>query len=289
VGIKPQRGRVSTWPYADAFHGLACQGPLARTVEDAALLLDAAMGNHPDDRDRPPPPVEPFAAAARRADPGRRLRIALSFKIPFAPVRRRLDPAIREAVERLGHVLAGMGHEVELAEPVYGIVGLGVLPRAIGGLVPWVEAAPDRAALDPRTREAARTARWMTSPIVRLARGLERPAAWQVGAIFRRHDVVITPTTARGPMPVGAIDGLSSWETDQKMTGYCPYTWPWNVLGWPAVNVPAGLIEGRLPVGAQLLGPANSEPLLISLAAALERTERWHERWPPEPRGDLAV
>jgi amidase len=42
-------------------------------------------------------------------------------------------------------------------------------------------------------------------------------------------------------------------------------------------------------VGAQLLGPANSEPLLISLAAALERTERWHERWPPEPRGDLAV
>jgi amidase len=182
-----------------------------------------------------------------------------------------------------------MGHEVELAEPVYGIVGLGVLPRAIGGLVPWVEAAPDRAALDPRTREAARTARWMTSPIVRLARGLERPAAWQVGAIFRRHDVVITPTTARGPMPVGAIDGLSSWETDQKMTGYCPYTWPWNVLGWPAVNVPAGLIEGRLPVGAQLLGPANSEPLLISLAAALERTERWHERWPPEPRGDLAA
>ncbi len=92
VGIKPQRGRVSTWPYADAFHGLACNGPLARSVEDAARLLDAASGNHPADRDRPPPPVEPFADAARRADPGRRLRIAVSFKIPFAPVRRRLDP-----------------------------------------------------------------------------------------------------------------------------------------------------------------------------------------------------
>jgi amidase len=87
-------------------------------------------------------------------------------------------------------------------------------------------------------------------------------------------------------MPVGAIDGLSSWETDQKMTGYCPYTWPWNVLGWPAVNVPAGLIDGGLPVGAQLLGPGNSEPLLISLAAALEQTERWHERWPPGLRAD---
>lgn len=281
VGIKPQRGRVSTWPYADAFHGLACQGPLARTVEDAAVLLDAVTGNHPADHDRPPPPLEPFAAAARRADPGRRLRIAVSFKIPFAPVRRRLDPAIRDEVERLGRVLAAMGHDVELAEPVYGIVGLGVLPRAIGGLAPWVEAAPDRAALDPRTREAARTARLMSRPIIRVARALERPAAWQVGAIFRRYDVLITPTTARGPMPVGAIDGLSSWETDQLMTAYCPYTWPWNVLGWPGVNVPAGLLDGGLPVGAQLLGPANSEPLLVSLAAALEQAERWHQRWPP--------
>ena len=281
VGIKPQRGRVSTWPYADAFHGLAVAGPLARTVEDAALLLDAACGNHPADRDRPPPPVEPFAAAARRADPGRRLRVALSFKIPFAPVPRRLDPAIREAVERLGRVLAAMGHEVEYAEPVYGIVGLGVLPRAIGGLTPWIDAAPDRSALDHRTREAARTARWMAGPLVGLGRALERPAARQVGAIFRHYDVVLTPTTARGPMPVGAIDGLSGWQTDQKMTGYCPYTWPWNVLGWPGVNVPAGLIEGGLPVGAQLLGPANSEPLLISLAAALEQVERWHEEWPP--------
>lgn len=280
VGIKPQRGRVSTWPYADAFHGLACHGPLARTVEDAALLLDAAAGNHPADRDRPPPPLEPFAAAARRADPGRRLRIAISFKIPFAPVRRRLDPEIRAHVERLGRVLVSMGHEVELAEPVYGIVGLGVLPRAIAGLRPWIEAAPDRSALDRRTREAARTARLLTRPVVGLARALEHPAARQVGSIFRRYDVVITPTTARGPMPVGAIDGLSSWETDQKMTSYCPYTWPWNVLGWPAVNIPAGLIDGGLPVGAQLLGPANSEPLLISVAAALEQVERWHERWP---------
>ena len=123
-------------------------------------------------------------------------------------------------------------------------------------------------------------ARLMTRPVIGVARALERPAARQVGAIFRRYDVVITPTTALGPMPVGAIDGLSGWQTDQKMTRYCPYTWPWNVLGWPAVNVPAGLIEGGLPVGAQLLGPANSEPLLISLAAALEQTERWHERWP---------
>ncbi|HZU60938.1 MAG TPA: amidase family protein, partial [Solirubrobacteraceae bacterium] len=78
------------------------------------------------------------------------------------------------------------------------------------------------------------------------------------------------------------------WKTDQKMTGYCPYTWPWNVLGWPAVNVPAGLTGDGLPLGAQLLGPANSEPLLISLAAALEQVQRWPDHWPRAGGQDAA-
>ena len=300
VGIKPQRGRVSTWPYTDSFNGLTCLGPLARTVEDAALLLDVASGNHPTDRDHPAPPVEPFATAARRADSGRRLRIAVSFKIPWAPARRRLDPEVRAAVQRLADVLARMGHEVEPADPAYGIVGAGVIPRAVGGLPAWIGAAPDRSVLDPRTREAAQVARLIGGPVLALARALERPAARQIGAIFRRYDVVLAPTTAREPMPVGALDGLSGWDTDQRMIGFCPYTWPWNVVGWPAVNVPAGVLSRpsrdgngepvQLPVGAQLLGPANSEPLLIALAAELEQVERWHERWPTvRVRGSVPV
>ena len=65
------------------------------------------------------------------------------------------------------------------------------------------------------------------------------------------------------------------------MVAACPYTWPWNVLGWPGVNVPAGITADGLPVGAQLLGPANSEGRLLRLAAQLERVERWAERRPP--------
>ena len=53
------------------------------------------------------------------------------------------------------------------------------------------------------------------------------------------------------------------------------------MTGWPSVNVPAGLTAGGLPIGAQLLGPANSESQLIALAAQLETVERWHERRPP--------
>jgi len=78
------------------------------------------------------------------------------------------------------------------------------------------------------------------------------------------------------------------------MIGACPYTWPWNVLGWPAVNVPAGRTNGGLPIGAQLLGQADSEPMLLSLAAELQRfaagtpKNRRNDLRPGHPRGDPA-
>lgn len=69
------------------------------------------------------------------------------------------------------------------------------------------------------------------------------------------------------------------------ITEACPYAWPWNVLGWPGINVPAGFTADGLPVGAQLLGPSRSEELLISLAAQLEADQRWYEHRPPAPTG----
>jgi len=281
VGIKPQRGRVSTWPWADAFHGLTCAGPLARTVADAALLLDAVTGNHAGDAAQPPAPAEPFAAVAQRADPGRRLRIALSFKIPFSVAPATLDPEVRGVIERLATVLERLGHDVQPAEPVYGIFGAGVLARSSAGLLPWMAGIGDHSQLDERTRHNARLGRFVGGPLLRFARAMERPARWQIGAIFRNFDVVLTPTTAQPPLPVGAIDGLTNWQTDKVVVGACPYNWTWNVLGWPAVSVPAGLTGSGLPLGAQLLGQANQEAELIALAAQLEQAERWHERRPP--------
>jgi amidase len=279
VGIKPQRGRVSTWPHLSAFHGLTCVGPLARSVQDAALLLDALRGNRPEDPDQPPPPAEPYAQAARR-DPGR-LRIALSWRIPWAIVPARLEPSVRARVERLAGVLAELGHEVEVADPSYGIVGASFMPRSTHGVREWVQRhVGDPAQLDPRTRDTVRLGR-LLGPFVRLAHALERPLEAYVGRIFERFDVVLMPTTAQPPRPIGVIDGLGGWETDKVMVAACPYTWVWNVLGWPGVNVPAGFTDDGLPVGAQLLGPANAEPRLLALAAQLEAVERWTEQRPP--------
>jgi amidase len=279
VGIKPQRGRVSTWPFLSAFNGLTCIGPLARGVDDAALMLDVLAGNRPEDLHQPPPPPEPFAETARR-EPGK-LRIAFSTKVPWSIAPASLDPRVREPVERLARTLEGLGHHVEEADPRYGLVGLSFMPRSTGGVREWVELhVSDRAQLDPRTRGTMRLGRAL-SPLLRLAHAIERPLHAYVGRIFRRYDVVLMPTTARPPAPIGAIDGIEAWPTDKLMVGYCPYTWAWNVLGWPGVNVPAGLTPDGLPVGAQLLGPANAEGRLLQLAAQLERVERWARRRPP--------
>lgn len=280
VGIKPQRGRVSTWPYPESFQGLTVYGPLARTVGDAALLLDVLTGNHPGDLHRPPAPTEPFAAAARRA-PGR-LRIALSLRIPFSGPPARLHPAIESAVRRLGDVLAGLGHDVYEADPDYGPVGAAFVPRSTVGVRELVDRHPDPSVLDSRTRENARMGRLLGGPVLAAARAAEGVFARRIGRIFRRVDVVLAPTTAQPPPRAGASEGLSNWATDKLMVGACPYAWPWNVIGWPAVNVPAGFADGGLPVGAQLMGPANAEPLLISLAAQLEYAERWMDKRPPE-------
>lgn len=278
VGIKPQRGRISTWPEPESFNGLTCLGPLARSVKDAALMLDALTGNHAGDRHQPPAPQRPFAREAQ--SPPRRLRIALSLRIPFSLAPATLDPAVQRAVQRIAAVMRRLGHEVIEDDPPYGLIGLTFFPRSTTGLHEWTQRVPDRSLLDRRTRHNARMGGLCRGPTLALSRALERPLQRSVGRIFSKVDVVLTPVTAKPPQPVGTIDGLRHWETDKAVVGACPYAWPWNVLGWPAISVPAGHTDEGLPVGAQLLGPACSEPLLISLAAQLEQVERWQDRRP---------
>ncbi|MFF5188103.1 amidase [Streptomyces sp. NPDC000345] len=281
VGIKPQRGRVSTWPRGESFQGITVNGTLARTVGDAALLLDAASGNHDLDPHRPPA-IDASAAVGR--DPGR-LRIALALKPPFTAVPARLAPEVRARVVELASHLAGLGHEVEEADPPYGRIGLTFVPRATAGIAEWVAEAPFPALLDPRTRGAARLGRLLGGAPLRAARRAEAVLHRRIGGFFASYDVVLAPTTAAPPPRIGAMMNLSGFATDRAIIAACPYAWPWNVLGWPGVNVPAGFTPDGLPVGAQLLGPAHSEPLLLSLAAQLEAELRWYETRPPETAG----
>lgn len=279
VGIKPQRGRISTWPDQGAFNGVMCFGPLARTVADAALMLDVLSGMHPGDAYTPPPPITLYAQAARsEPEP---LRIGLSLHAPFSAARVKLDPEIRAATHRIASVFDQLGHSISTVVPRFRLMGMALLVRGESGVHEWVERVPNRALLDARTRETAALGGVLAKTALPLALRAESRMRRRVGAIFEDVDVVLAPTSASPPLKVGATAGMGSFGTQQLISAACPYAWPWNVLGWPAVSVPAGLTDAGLPVGVQLMGPANSEALLLSLAAQLERAERWQERLAP--------
>jgi len=279
VGLKPQRGRVSTWPDAEAFNGLSCYGPLTRGVADSALMLDVLAGNVPADRHHVPAPPEPFADAAARA-PGR-LRIALSFATPIGATNK-LDAEHRAAVEGLAASLAELGHEVESRDPGYGLVGAALIPRGMSAVDAWLsEREIDRAQLEPRTRVHARMGRLLSGAPARAARAAELPLRRRMGAIFGDFDLVLTPTTAQAPPRIDHFKGRGYWATSTAASATCPFAWPWNVVGWPAISVPAGFTAAGLPIGAQLVAPAEGEALLLSLAAQLEQARGWHRQRPP--------
>jgi amidase len=269
VGLKPQRGRVSTWPDAEAFNGLSCYGPLARNVGDAALLLDAARGNVPADLHKPQPPSEPFVGAATR-EPGR-LRVAISFATPFG-VSGKVDPEHRAAIEAFAGQLAELGHEIVRTDPDYGMVGPAIIPRGMSGVAEWLDAhGEDRSALEPRTRVHARFGQALRGAPHRLSRAAEPGLERRIGRVFERCDVVLTPTTAKPPPRIGALEGRGYWATSTTASATCPFAFAWNVVGWPGISVPAGLTSSGLPIGAQLLGRKNDEATLLSLAGQVER------------------
>ncbi len=277
VGIKPQRGRISTWPLAEAFNGIAVNGVLARTVADAALVLDAASGNAPGDLHKPPR-VHTSDSVSQAPGP---LRVALSTRFPFTGFRAELHPDIQAAMEAVAGQLEQLGHTVVAADPDYGLrMSWNFLARSTAGIPDWIDRLGHGLALDKRTVSNARMGRLLSQHILRKARAHEAATQQRIGWIFNLADVVLAPTTAQPPPRVDAFDQLSGLATDRTMIRACPATWPWNLLGWPSINVPAGFTADGLPIGVQLMGPAHSEPLLISLAAALEAINGWASREP---------
>ncbi|SDT18611.1 amidase [Nocardioides scoriae] len=284
VGLKPTRGRISGAPtYGDPV-GLSTAGPLARTVRDAAALLDVMAGRAVGDPSWAPEPAVPFLEACDR-EPGR-LRVGRFLEPVIADVGPQgLDPAVVAAYDATSRLLEDLGHEVVEIEAPLGREAVPFFETCWAVLtaqsvVPLPEAA--RPLLRPLTRWLADRGTAVSGPEFALALGELRRVAARALAAVAAYDVVLTPTLAQQPLPVGAIrddaDPAADFEAQKRFT---PYTSMWNVTGSPAVSLPVHVSPEGLPVGVMLAARPGEEALLLSLAAQVEAADPWRERHPP--------
>jgi amidase len=271
-GIKPQRDRVPLAPHVDSWYGLDVNGPLTRTVEDAALFLDVTT--------QLPAPDGGFVAAAARS-PGR-LRIALSTKAP-PPVIARLGRAQRAAVTDVGALMRDLGHEVIERDPDYPAAATlaSFMPRYLRGIRDDIAMLARPECLEARTRSLARLGALISDRRISAVRERDPGLAARVLSIFDDVDVVITPGTAGRPFRIGAFQRRGAIATLRLVSTRVPFQQIFNVTGQPAAVVPWGLDGDGLPVSVQLVGKPSDEATLLQLGSQIEAARPWAGRRPP--------
>jgi amidase len=270
-GLKPTRDRVPLAPHDDAWQGLSVNGPLARTVQDAALFLDATVADAP---------AGGFVAVTAR-DP-ERLRVAVSFKAPPGAIFR-LGAEERRAVEETATLLRELGHEVIERDPDYGRdLWPAAYVRVLRGIGDDVRTAmPHRERLEARTRRVAALGNAFPAGLVRWARNAEAAQAARLQALHDDVDVLLTPAAVDGPYQAGAFGRLGTPGYLARGAERIAYYPAWNVTGQPAASVPAGFDDDGLPVGVQLIAARGADATLLALSAQIERARPWDDRRPP--------
>src|SRR5581483_4656745 len=274
----PVRGRVSAAPDAQQFFSIS--GPIARTVSDAAALLDAMAGPATGDAWWAPPFERPLREEVG-ADPGR-LRVAFHEHPGVEPDA--CAPANRAAVRDTVALLEQMGHTVEEAVPFgYGedvVMSSSMVfaanHAAEADLMPY----PPLDTLDPWMRTLVEMGRLVPAhEYVKALAGLQEMSRRTV-AFFDDYDLFVSPTVAGPPPVVGSMAGAGI-EDVMKFWALTPFTALWNTTGQPAVSMPLAHDDLGLPVGVQIVGRPAAEATLVRVAAQMEAAKPWIDRRPP--------
>ena len=277
-GLKPSFGRVPLgptdhWGYADT----AAYGPLTKTVEDAALVLDQVVGPSPHDPNSLPHPGLSYLEAVR-APWKEKLRIGFSPDLGYAVVQSDVAAAVEagaKVLESLGHRLTSLGDGPPMIGLQWGVLGSFELASQLHPWLPAREGDFGRAFL-----ATVQAGRQMTPELwgegARLRAQLN---AW-CASTFERFDLLVTPTVpydpppARGPFPA-ATEGRP-----QIALSVASFTIPFNLSWHPAATVRVGRSRAGLPIGMQLVGPRHRDDLVLQAARVFERERPWHPDWP---------
>ena len=277
-GIKPTRGRISAAPVKPDLIGLSTAGPLARTVRDAATLLDVMTVDRPGDLYLAPPHAGTFTDCVDR--PPGRLRIGRFATPPVPGVE--VAPEVLAAYESVSALLADLGHEVEDVEPPFGPELVGPFTTIWAAMATLYPVAPDREdRLLPLTRFLRDRGLAQTTPEYLGACTTLQWAMRQALPRLNAYDALLAPTVTAPPRPVGHFtEGADGAEEFARISRFACFTPAFNVTGQPAVNVPVEWTDEGLPIGMMLTGRMGGEDTLISLSAQLESARPWASRRP---------
>jgi aspartyl-tRNA(Asn)/glutamyl-tRNA(Gln) amidotransferase subunit A len=267
AGIKGHFGRVPVWP-ASATPTLAHVGPIARSMQDAALLFSAIAGYDARDPFSVAGPVPDVMGGAQASVKG--LRIAYSPTFGYA----KPDPSVVEVVEEAVRKLETLGCDVEQVDRIFDkdpidlwtaefYAGVGIKLRH------FVENQRD--ILDPAVADVLERA---LSQDMRnyYTKVFERYAFRdQVRTFFEKYDVLVSPVVPVSSLDVGV--NIPAHLADRNLVSWVYYTYPFNLTGQPAGTVCAGVAADGMPVGLHIVGRALGEYDVVRLGAAYERLQ----------------
>ncbi|HZI96108.1 MAG TPA: amidase [Actinomycetales bacterium] len=268
VALKPTYGLVPMFP-ASPFGTLAHAGPMTRTVTDAAAMLDVLVGF--DDRDWSAMPTPTTSFLDGLDDGVRGLRIAFSPDLGFG----RNDAEVERLVRRAVDVLAGLGAEVDEADPgfadpveafhVLWFTGAAKVAESYGP-----DALED---VDPGLRRAVELGRTTSGSEYLDATAVRMDLGRRMGHFHRTYDLLVTPTLPITAFGVGMDAPPGSPSND--WTSWSSYAYPFNMTQQPALSVPCGLTDAGLPVGLQVVGPRHADATVLRAGRAYESTTSW--------------
>jgi len=273
VGLKPSRGRVTLAPVAgEVWGGLFINGPITRSVRDAALMLDVMTGPVDGDPYWAAQPARPFSEALSRRPTG--LRLATLAKSALGPV----DAETLTAFESACRVFTDMGHRIEPVDidPAARLVES--FGTVVGANLAAVHFESDEL-IDPIVRVFVEAGRRVTAGDYVNAMATMHGRARETVQALMPYDALLTPTLARPAPRLGELPSRRETYVEEALA-WLPFTFPFNATGQPACSLPNGFSKAGLPIGLQIVGRPQDEASVISLAAMFEEARPWRELRP---------
>ena len=280
VGLKPSYGRVSTYGVFPLSWSLDHPGPLTRTVEDAAIVLQAIAGPDPHDRTTLGQTVPDFRAAVRRDVRGLRIGV---FDDSY---HRQVEPGVAIAFEAALEILKGLGLRVEsvtlphMAETFAAQLAI-IQAESASVHERWLRERPGD--YGPETLERLRPGLFVTAAQYLRAQKLRALTFDEYAELFRGVDALVLPSVPAVAPRIGQDTIDLAGEVLETRAVITRFSRLFNFVGAPALSVPCGFGAHGLPVGLQIAGRPMDEETVIAIGAAYERATPWHTRRPPEP------